>query len=306
MQWIDEFRRERNFYLPGASAPGMDKSPKMADSTDKPDWNSFSRAHASQKWRKQSAFMGRDMTQAIVAAAQVTPGMNILDVACGSGEPAISLATLLAGIGEVTGVDISTEPLKIAEERATQRGLHNVRFQQTDAHNLPFPDNHFDLITSRLGVMFFADLPRAFSEIRRVLQPGGKATLLVWGPMEQPYFQTTLGTLLRLLPGAGIPESGRKMFAFGHPGTLAQLLRDAGFARIEESFLTVPWTWPGTPEEVWQYFQEVTVPFAALLQSIPEERREQIDAEILRAIGGYYDGKEIKFTATINITSACK
>jgi len=276
----------------------------MVNSVDNPDWNK--RAHASQKWRKQSASMGCDMTQAIVEAALAAPGMKILDVACGSGEPAISLATLLDGNGEVRGVDISPESLKIAEERAAQRDLRNVRFQQADVHNLPFPDNYFDRVTSRLGVMFFADLPRALSEIRRVLRPGGRTTLLVWGAMEQPYFQTTLGTLLRLLPDAGIPEPGRKMFALGHQGVLAQHLRDAGFVRIEENLLTVPWTWPGPPEEVWQYFQEVTVPFAALLQSIPEERREQIDAEVLRAITGYYDGKEIKFTATANITSACK
>ncbi len=278
----------------------------MVNSADNPDWNSLSRAHASQKWRKQSASMGRDMTRAIVEAAHVSPGMNILDVACGSGEPAISLATLLEGNGDVMGVDISPEPLKIAEERAAQRGLHNVKFQSADAHNLPFPDNRFDRVTSRLGIMFFADLPRALGEIRRVLRPGGRATLLVWGPMEQPYFQTTLGTLLPLLPGASIPDSGRKMFAFGRPGVLDQLLRDAGFVKIKENFLTVPWTWPGPPEEVWQYFQEVTVPFAALLQAIPDHRREQIDAEILRAIAGHYDGKEIKFTATVNITSACK
>lgn len=271
-----------------------------------PDWNSFSRANASQQWRKQSASMGRDMTQAIVAAAQVAPGMSVLDVACGTGEPAISLAMLLKGSGEIMGVDISPGPLKIAEERAVQLGLANMKFQRADAHNLPFPDNSFDRVTSRLGVMFFSDLPRALGEIRRVLRPGGRTTLLAWGTMEQPYFQTTVGTLLRLLPGLSVPDSGRKMFAFGSPDTLPQLLRDAGFAAVEENFLTVPWTWPGQPEEVWQYFQEVTVPFAALLQSIPEAQREQTDAGVVRAIARYYDGKEIKFTATVNITSACK
>jgi ubiquinone/menaquinone biosynthesis C-methylase UbiE len=119
------------------------------------DWNSFGRANASQKWRRQSAAMGNDMTRAIVAAAQVQPGMRVLDIACGAGEPAISIAQLLAGSGDVVGIDISPSPLKIAAERATQRGLPNITFQQADAHELPFPDNSFDRITSRLGVMFF-------------------------------------------------------------------------------------------------------------------------------------------------------
>ena len=250
--------------------------------------------------------MGSDMTRAIIAAAEVTPGMRVLDIACGTGEPAISLAALLGADGEVVGVDLSPAPLKIAEERAAQRGLTNARFQQVDAHDLPFADNSFDRITSRLGVMFFSDLPRALKEMHRVLKPGGRATLLVWGPMEQPYFDTTIGTVLRMLPGAVTPESGRKMFALGRDGRLAQALRESGFSSAEEALVTVPWTWPGTPEEVWEYFQDVAVPFAPLLQSIPPERRGEIDAEVLRAISQYYDGTSIKFTATVNIAVAVK
>ncbi|HZI57760.1 MAG TPA: methyltransferase domain-containing protein [Verrucomicrobiae bacterium] len=270
------------------------------------DWNSFGRANASQKWRKQSAAMGSDMTRALVDAAQVGPGMRVLDIACGTGEPAISLATLLKNSGEVVGVDLSPAPLQIAAERAAQRGLTNARFQQADAHDLPFPDDFFDCITSRLGVMFFFDLPRALAEMRRVLKPGGRATLLVWGPIDQPYFETTVGTVLRMLPDIGMPDSGKKMFALGSEEVLAKALQESGFTHAEERIVKVPRTWSGTPEEVWEYFQEVTVPFAPLLKSIPAERRQEIDAEVLGAIGKYSDGTTIKFTATVNITVAIK
>ena len=277
----------------------------MALPANTTDWNSFGRANASQKWRRQSAAMGSDMTQAIVEAAQVAPGMRVLDIACGTGEPAISRAALV-GSGEVIGVDLSPEPLKIAAQRAAQRGFANASFQQADAHHLPFPDNSFDRITSRLGVMFFSDLPRAAAEMHRVLKPGGKAVPLVWGPMDQPYFATTIGTVLRLLPGTVVPESGRRMFALGSAGVLSQTLRQAGFPSVEEQLVTVPWTWPGKPEEVWEYFQEVTVPFAPLLHSIPAARHAEIDAEVLRSISQYYDGVSIKFRATVNITVAVK
>lgn len=278
----------------------------MVSSTNTADWNSFGRANASQKWRRQSAVMGNDMTQAIVEAAHVQPGMRVLDIACGTGEPAISLAALLAGNGEVVGVDISPEPLKIADERATQRGLSNATFQQADALALPFPDNSFDCITSRLGIMFFADLPRALSEMRRVLKPAARAILLVWGPFDQPYFRTTIGTVLRMLPNAVMPESGTKMFALGNKGVLSQALLQAGFSQVKEDLVTVPWTWVGTPEEIWEYFQNVTVPFASLLQSIPAERRPEVNAAVLQAIGQYFDGTSIKFTATVNIAVAVK
>jgi len=271
-----------------------------------PDWNSFARTQASLRWRSKSAAMGSAFTQAIVDAAQAAPGMSVLDVACGTGEPAISLAVLLQGKGEVFGIDISPGPLSTAEERAAQRGLSNTRFRQADFHALPFPDSSFDLVTSRLGVMFFADLPRAMREIYRVLKPGGRLALLAWGSMEQPYFQTTIGTVLRTVPGATVPEAGKSMFSFGRPGVLAQALREAGFAEVEESFPVLPWTWPGTPEEVWEYFQEVTVPFAPLLRAVPAELRAEINAEVLQAIARYYDGTEIKFTASANITCASK
>ena len=250
--------------------------------------------------------MGNDMTCAIVAAAQVQPGMRVLDIACGTGEPAISLAAALAGDGEVVGVDISPAPLKIAEERAKQRSLPNVIFRQADAHDLSFADSSFDCITSRLGVMFFSDLPRALSEMHRVLKPAGRAILLVWGPMDQPYFQTTIGTILRMLPAAIVPESGRKMFALGNKGVLSQALRDAGFSQVDEERVTVPWTWVGTPEQVWAYFQDVAVPFASFLQSVPADKRAEIDAAVLKAINQYYDGTSIKFTAKVNIAIAVK
>jgi ubiquinone/menaquinone biosynthesis C-methylase UbiE len=271
-----------------------------------PDWNSFGRANASQKWRRQSAAMGSEMTRAIVEAAAVAPGMRVLDIACGTGEPAISLAALLADAGEVVGVDLAPAPLMIAAERADQRRLTNTRFQQADAHELPFPDESFDCITSRLGVMFFSDRRRALAEMHRVLRPGGRATLLVWGPIEQPYFDTTVGTVLRMLPAAVMPESGRKMFELGREGLLVRALRESGFSGAEERLVTVPWTWLGTPEEVWEYFQDVAAPFVPLLHSIPAARRGEIDAEVLRAITRYYDGTSIKFTATVNIAVAVK
>jgi len=268
------------------------------------EWNAFARANAAQRWRRQSAAMGRNMTEALVAEAKVEPGMRVLDVACGTGEPAISIALLLNGTGLVLGVDISPEPLKIAEQRARERSLGNVGFQQADVHSLPFADGSFDRVTCRLGVMFFSDLARALGEMRRVLKPSGRITLLAWGPMQQPYFESTIGAILRMVPGSALPASGRQMFRFGEAGVLAAALQAAGFRGIEEEFRVVPWSWPGTPEEVWDYFQEVTVPFRSLIEAIPSGQRGNVNAEVLRAMAPYYDGEQVNFTATICLASA--
>jgi ubiquinone/menaquinone biosynthesis C-methylase UbiE len=268
------------------------------------NWNTFARVNASQRWRKPSAAMGRAMTEAIVREAQVAPNMRVLDVACGTGEPAISIATELNGTGEVVATDISPEPLKIGEARARERGLNNIRFQQADVHHLPFADGSFDRVTSRLGAMFFADLPKALREVCRVLKPGGRAILLAWGAMEQPYFDTTIGAILRTLPELQLPASGANMFKFGAPGVLPAAMRAAGFAAVEESFMQVPWNWPGTPEELWEYFREVTIPFKPLFETIPPGRREEVDAAVLHALHERFRDSQVEFEAEIVIVSA--
>lgn len=270
------------------------------------NWNSYGRIHASQRWRKPSAAMGRYLTEAIVAEAKVERGMRVLDVASGSGEPAISIATLLAGTGTVIATDISSQPLELARERARQRGLTNVEFRTADVHDLGFEEGSFDRVTSRLGVMFFADPARAFREMCRVLKPGGRATMLAWGTYQQPYFQTTIGTILQMLPDAALPASGAAMFKFGEPGTLTDALRPAGFAQVDERTQTLPWTWPGTPEEVWEYFQEVTIPFKPLFQAVPDGQRKEIDAAVIQAIRRFYLDGEVRFSATVVLASATK
>lgn len=276
------------------------------NSSAQPDWNCFARTNAAQRWRKQSAAMGRHMTEAIVAEVMVEPGMDVLDIACGTGEPAISLASLVQDRGRVVGVDISPEPLKLAAERARQRNLTNVEFQPADAHQLPFPDHSFDRISSRLGVMFFSDLPKALNEMRRVLRPNGRIALLVWGPIDQPYFATTVLTAMKFVPGSKIPPGAGAMFQLGTPGILGRLLKNAGFRDAEDHLRKVEWSWPGPPEEVWEYFQQLTVPFRSLLESIPEEKREAVNQAVLNEIRKYYDGEQVNFTATACIgTGRC-
>lgn len=272
----------------------------------RPDWDHFARVQASRQWRQQSAAMGRAATEAIVAEAQIEPGLTCLDVASGTGEPAISIATLMGNRGRVVATDISTQPLKIAAERAQQRGLTNIEFQPADVHALQFPDRSFDRVTSRLGIMFFADPARAFREIYRVLRPGGRASFLAWGPFFQPYFTTTIGTLMKELGVAELPASGAAMFKFSDPAELARQLEQAGFVQAEARLETLPWTWPGPPNDVWGYFQDVTAPFKPLMQSVPEEQRDKVEQAVCEAMKPYYDGEEIKFTALMVLASAIK
>src|ERR1035437_8979916 len=78
----------------------------------KPDWGTQYRLVAAEKWKTKSAAMGQSVTDALVEYAQPAPGMQVLDLASGSGEPAISLASRVGRHGHVTALDLSADLLK--------------------------------------------------------------------------------------------------------------------------------------------------------------------------------------------------
>ena len=262
-------------------------------------WGSQYRLVASEKWKTKSAYMGQAVTEALVEYAQPAPGMRALDLASGTGEPAISLAARVGEQGHVTALDLSADLLEIAGNRARSRGLTNFSTQQADAHSLPFPDGSFDLATSRFGVMFFRDVESALSELLRVLRPGARASFLAWGTFDQPYWQSTMGVVHRQVGGLLLEPGGPNPFRFAEPGSLAKVLRDAGFVSIEEETRTLPWTWMGGVEEVWEYSQSVSVPFRPMFERVPAECWPRIHAEVHKAVGRYSDGEKISFGATV-------
>lgn len=272
----------------------------------KPQWGASYRLIAAEKWKAKSAAMGRAVTETLVEYARPRPGMMVLDLASGTGEPGISLASRVGPQGQVTALDLSAELLEIATGRAQQRGFKNFHTQQGDAHHLPFSGQDFDLVTCRFGVMFFADSGQALREVYRVLRPGGRVCLLAWGPFEQPYWQTTFGVVARREGGPLIAPGGPNPFRFAQPGSLSAALRAAGFLAVEEESRQLRWTWPGPVEEVWEYAQSVSTPFRPLLERVPADKWTDINREVYTAIGKYFDGQRVNFGANVVLASGAR
>ena len=121
----------------------------------------------------------------MAARAAACQPKRVLEVAAGTGAVTRALARALPATTEIVATDLNLPMLDRAAAVGTDRP---VTWQQADAQQLPFADGSFDVVICQFGAMFFPDRPRAFAEARRVLTPGGKLLLSVWGRIEDNDF----------------------------------------------------------------------------------------------------------------------
>ena len=260
-----------------------------------------------RKWRPEFAAQTQPLTAVLVQAAQLSPGMQVLDLASGAGEPAFTLAHVVGPHGHVTASDVSPGMVAIMEEYAREHGLTNLTCRQADAHALPFPDQSFDVVTCRLGVMFFANVAQALREIWRVLTPGGRTAFLVWGPQsEQARYASTYGVVLRYVDVPPPAPDEPTPYAFAQPGTLAAALRDAGFQRVDEVSHRLVLPWPGSPEEFCAHVCDFSEPFHRALESLSLQQRTRVTEEVHTALRHYYDGQRVNLPATVHVATGVR
>ncbi len=104
-------------------------------------------------------------------------GERVLDVGCGAGTDSLVAAQMIAPDGRVTGIDMTPQMLANARRAAAEMGLDNVEFIESEAEQLPFPDESFDVVISNGVIDLIPDKDAVFSELRRVLRPGGRIQL---------------------------------------------------------------------------------------------------------------------------------
>jgi ubiquinone/menaquinone biosynthesis C-methylase UbiE len=256
------------------------------------------------KWHREFSAMSHDVTEAIVAEADLAPGMNVLDLAGGTGEPALSVARLVGEQGSVTMTDFVEPMIAVAERNAREAGLKNVTFRQVDAENIPFDDACYDRVTCRFGVMFFPDPQKALGEIKRVLKPGGKAAFTVWAPTsENPGFQATTGYLIERgivqppPPGALTPQR------FQEPGSITRELTAAGFSDVREEPRRIAWAYPGTADQYFEFFKGTFPAIRGALAEMSEADAAAVARDVIANIAKYHDGTKLAFGATIYVAS---
>jgi SAM-dependent methyltransferase len=196
------------------------------------DWDERSKAWT--KTAPQGVAREDQFNQMIIEAAGIAPGEDVLDLASGTGNPAVSIALAMKGEGSVTCTDLTPRMLGAARDRAANLDIGIMRFVAADMGALPFADASFDAVTCRFAMHTTDNAAAPMREALRVLRPGGRFAVMVWGAYgDNPAFHVPRRTVAAFLNKPEGPAPGRH--AYSAPGLLKGLLADAGFAHAEEA-----------------------------------------------------------------------
>ena len=238
---------------------------------------------------------GAAITERLLQLSTPGPGERVLELACGPGGVGIAAARLVGPGGEVVLSDVVPEMTEIAAARAAALGLGNVATLTLDLDDLAQPDQAYDVVLCREGLMFARDPAHAVAEIRRVLRPGGRVALAVWGPRAaNPWLSMMLDAVSAQLgqpvPPPGIPGP----FALDDPDRLGRLLTGAELADVTVTELPTPLRDPSF--DTWlTRTSALAGPLARGLAALPDPARQQLRARLQDAVRPYRTAAGLDF-----------
>lgn len=267
-------------------------------------------AESARYWTNYSSTIHKmfvPLTRALIERAEIRNGQTVLDVAGGAGEPSLTIAEVVGPAGSVTCTDGVAAMVEAARAEAQRRGLTNMTFQQCAAASLPFPDNSFDVVVSRLGVMFFPDPVAAFREMLRVLRPNGRMAFAVWGKSEvNPFCYLVTRVMDQHVKSPAADPDAPNAFRFAEPGKLINVLRQAGAVDVEESITTFDMQAPISAPQFWEMRSKTSDTLREKLAKLPADEQAEIADEVEQAVKEFFPANQMKFPTQMLIATGNK
>ena len=256
----------------------MTFDPNAYKRTTHEQWDSA--AEAWHRWAPTlRAWLG-PATERMLDLARVGAGSRVLDVAAGAGDQTMQAAARVGPSGSVLATDLSANILEFAAAEAKRVGLSNVHTRAMDGENLDLADASFDVVMSRVGLIYFPDQQRALSEMRRVLVPGGRVAAIVYSTADKNGFFTVPISIVRRHAKLGPPMAGQPgPFSLAEPGVIEDAFTRAGFRDVKAESVSAPLRMNSTKE----YLRFARESFGALhqmLSSLDQAERDAAWAEV--------------------------
>lgn len=248
-------------------------------------WN-----QCSPGWEKWDALLMdflAPMGNVMIEYIQPLEQKLILDIASGTGEPALTIASLLHK-GHIVMTDLSEDMLAIAKAKATSLSLQNVDTKVCDVTELPFADNTFDAVTCRFGFMFFPDMRLAAREMIRVLKPGGKLVAAVWGlPEKNIWISAVTHVIQQHLQLPETPVDAPGMFRCAKSGLLQHIFEEAQLKNVFEREVTNQLHFD-TAEAYWDMMKDISAPIEKVFKTADSITKNAIKSSTIQIIEQHF------------------
>ena len=262
--------------------------PEQYKAGQRQSWNSV--ASGWQKWWKTTEIAGEKVTKLLIELAAIKQGSRVLDIATGIGEPSITAAHQVGNSGHVLAIDISSQMLAIAKQRAISLGLQDImEFKEGDTETIDLPTLTFDAALCRFGLMFLPNLNAGLSNIHKSLVHGGCFAAAVWAsPDKVPFISLPLNTILKETNSPPSPANLPGPFTLSDENFLKVSFIESGFEDVTIERLDMIFNFDSA-EAFTNFVYETAAPVQAILSNQPQERRKEILRAVTEAASRYVD-----------------
>jgi ubiquinone/menaquinone biosynthesis C-methylase UbiE len=252
--------------------------PQKYKDTTREQWQTA--AEAWHRWgRTLTEWLG-EATAILFDMAGMGAGQQVLDVAAGAGDQTLLAARRVGPKGHVLATDISSNILEFAQQSARSAGLANLETRVMDGENLDLPENSFDVVVSRVGLIYFPNQQKALSGMLRVLKPGGKIAAIVYStPDKNGFFSVPISIIRRRANLSPPAPSQPGPFSLGADGVLKAAYENAGFSEVKIKTMSAPLRMASASECV-RFEKESFGALHQMLAALSESDRESVWKEI--------------------------
>jgi ubiquinone/menaquinone biosynthesis C-methylase UbiE len=243
----------------------------------------------------------------MLARAGIAEGHQVLDIASGTGEPAISAARLVGDKGRVTGTDLVEEMLVFAREKAQQAGLANIELNCSDGEALQYDPESFDAVTIRWGLMFMPEPEVCLTSVYKLMKQGGRISIACWSdPDKNPFISLLTETLGKYMdlpkPVPGAPG----IFAFADPERLRDVIQAAGFRDIELQEMEIDFIELDSGRAYWEAMSDMAAPVMQFVNQMDSATRSWFVDDVISSADALKQDGVVRMRGTTWVASAVK
>jgi len=265
---------------------------------------------AAEGWRRRDEILRKGaapVTERMLEQTGISSGSWLLDIASGTGEPAISAAQIVGESGKVIGTDLVDEMLAVAREKSDKLNLENIEFRCIDAESLDYVAASFDAVTIRWGLMFMPEPEACLTAAHKALKEGGRISLACWAaPEKNPFVGVLIKTLSKYMDIPAPPPGTPGIFALADPERLQNVLMVSGFRNIVLEEMVIDVIEVDDGRAYWEAISDLAAPVMALVSQLEDAARADYVEEVVNVADAMKQGETLRMKGTTWIVTADK